>query len=94
MVLLTSIFSVYLEAVNSTIGNEMAWPSNALSIVGNLQSCKEEEYIRRNLLYSSDYDLDRDNECTDGGYESDLSGTGLFTVPFFLTSLLLRLQQC
>lgn len=84
MVSLTSIFSVYLEAVNSTIGNEVAWPSNALSIVGSLQSCKEEEYIQGNLSYPSDYDLDRDNECTDGGYESDWSGTGLFTVSFFL----------
>lgn len=75
-------FSVYLEVVNNTIGNEMAWPSNALSIVGSLQSCKEEEYIRRNLLYPSDYDLDRDNECTDGGYESDWSSTGLLTLFF------------
>ncbi|KAF3329443.1 hypothetical protein FCM35_KLT04774 [Carex littledalei] len=87
------------KAVNSTIGNEMAWPSNALSIVGSLQSCEEEEYIRRNLSYPSDYDLDRDNECTDGGYESDWSSTddeplgySLTEKPRSKTSLLYRLE--
>ncbi|XP_078181614.1 uncharacterized protein At3g49140-like isoform X3 [Carex rostrata] len=87
------------KAVNSTFGNEMAWPSNALSIVGSLQSCEEEEYIQRNLLYPSDYDLDRDKECTDGGYESDWSGTddeplshSLPEKPRSKTSLLYRLE--
>jgi hypothetical protein len=84
------------KVVNITIGNKRVWPSNALSIVGTLKSCKEEDYIRRSLLYPSDYDL-HDNECVDSGYESDWSDVEPFSYslteePTSRTSTLYRLE--
>ncbi|KAJ1703708.1 hypothetical protein LUZ63_003487 [Rhynchospora breviuscula] len=67
------------KVVNTRTGNKRAWPSNVLSIVGTLESCKKEDYLWRNLFHPSDYDGDHDHKQDDVGYESDWSDGEAFS---------------